>query len=492
MMTRYGRAARHMLQYCLAQTEADRCDLLAEVLEFSRFFAPAARCATAEEWQKKDAADYVDGSKALVLFLTLDEAGRFARRNHLVANDQPMVKKVTKQELTDLALEYYEGGIISQITIYSAPPLCVSCSIQEFLGTARKAHSARMPSGAMSQPSAGGEHFLEVERIRSILDTVNNAERRKLDPAGRFENAHQLIETLLMRNQIEPAAMDEMFLFTAGFTKNFCESIVDSSISKSALQSLLRYFGLGEYLYLYKKDCRELQEELKNNPSIDRYSLRPVRASTKEPFELVKVQRGKDEDNGAYVYGLTLQGQLRRQRIIVSSALGYDVGKKYEIEGLPPLQEQNNPDGVTKAHAVQTVCEEEPEAAEKDPIIRPSKPGRQLKGTLEEQKARQDFILGYFKRTDGINLTAAVAKYKVLVEDPDVLEAYYQYLKEKKFGWLVRNGITPEMLVKDYRYPPYEAFCIMIRLQDDPSGTLTLLKHKKNEPQYQNKTEPGK
>lgn len=189
-------------------------------------------------------------------------------------------------------MEYYEGGIISKITIYSAPPLCVSCSIQEFLGTARKAHSAQALSGAMSRPPVGDEHFLEVERIRSILDTANNAERRKLDPAGRFENAHQLIGTLLMRNQIEPAAMDEMFLFTAGFTKNFCESIVDSSISKSALQSLLRYFGLGEYLCLYKKDCRELQEELKNNPSIDRYSLRPVRASTKEPFELVKVQRG--------------------------------------------------------------------------------------------------------------------------------------------------------------------------------------------------------
>lgn len=277
MMTRYGRAARHMLQYCLAQTEADRCDLLAEVLEFSRFFMPAARCATAEEWQKKAVPVYVDGSKAQVLFLTLDEAGRFARRIRLVVNDQPMVMKVEKQALAEMVMEYYESGRISEIEIYSAPPLCVSCSVQEFLGTARKVQPAQTPATAMRQAPAGETHFLEVERIRSILDTANNAERRKLDPAGRFENAHQLIGTLLMRNQIEPAAMDEMFRFAPGFTKNFCESIVDSSISKSALRLLLGYFGLEAYLYLYKKGCRELQEKLRENPSIDRYSIRTVR-----------------------------------------------------------------------------------------------------------------------------------------------------------------------------------------------------------------------
>ena len=73
----------------------------------------------------------------------------------------------------------------------------------------------------------------------------------------------------------------------------------------------------------------------------------------------------------------------------------------------------------------------------------------------------------------------------MLAEDPDVLEAYYKYLKERKYGWLVRNGVTPEMLVKEYHYPPYEAFCIMVRMQDDPSGTTTMLKHRKSEPQYQ-------
>ena len=493
MNTRYGKVTEEMLSYCLLPSEEARLRVLAQALDFTRFYVVAHPGTKARDWQKRNFAAYVDESKTLVLFLTMDEACRFARRGHIVVDSQPMVMKAAKSVLAEMVMEYYEGGLISRIAIFSAPPLYVGCSIQEFLGTAKNARPTASPSTIMQQAPIKETCFLEVEKIRSVLDTMSNAERRKLDPAGRFENSHQLIETLLMRNQIDPASVDEMFQFAPGFTRNFCESIVDSSISKNALKSLLAYFGLGEYIYIYKKDCKELQEELKNNPGVDQYALRAARISTKEPFELVAVQRGKDENNGAYVYGLTLQGKYRRQRIVVSSVLGCEIGKKYEIEGLPPLLEQNNPEGVTKAHRIRAVNDEEPEpkADDHDAVIRPSKPGRQLKGTPEEQKARQDYIIGHFKKTDGINLSAAVEKYKVLAEDPDVLEAYYKYLKERKYGWLVRNGVTPEMLVKEYHYPPYEAFCIMVRMQDDPSGTTTMLKHRKSEPQYQKPVTKG-
>lgn len=479
--------AKRMLDHYYCPSEESQRAILKEILSIPRYYVAAERGTGRIAWEQKRFAAYVDAEKRMVLFLSADEVIRFAERNGLTMDGQPMIMKAAQKTISELMMEYYESGLITGVKVFSIPPMSLSCSVQAFLDAARNGGEE-----AESKTADTGElPYLEVERIKKVLDTYDNTERRKLDPAGRFENAHQVMETLLMRNSIDPAVLDRKYDFSPGFTKNFCANIADSSVSKEALSKLLSYFGLAEYLYLYKGNCRELMAELQDNTAVDVYALRPVRASTKEPFTLAKVQRGTDENNSAYVYGLTLQSKHRKLRIVVSNPFGCIEGKSYEVVGLEPLVEVNNPMGVTKAHEVMrddTTTGGSRQKSEEDRIIRPTKPGRQFKGPPEELKARQDFILGHFRKTDGINYQEAVAKYKVLVEDPDVLEAYYKYLREGKHGWLVRNSVTPEMLVKEYRYPPYEAYCIMAKLLDDPTGTVTMLKHRKNEPQFRSRT----
>ncbi len=429
-----------------------------------------------------------DKSSNILVFLDAGEASVFAQKNVGCIETESSVAQLTPSALSELVTKSYEANKIQQVKIYTIPPIGFVCSVPEFLNVLKSAvpesETAPAPVCSNTMPS----EFIEVDKIKAVLDTYNNEERKKLDPSGRYENAHQVIETLISRNKLDPEELDAKLGFASGFTRNFCSSVVDCSVNKDGLKKLLTFFGLGKYLYLYKKNCLELQEELKKNVNIDCYSLRNVRVSTQEPFKLVGVQRGVDNSSDSYIYGLTLESSYRKQCIVVSSPFGCVVGKTYEIEGLAPIAEQNNPLGVTKAYAVVDI-DKDPPVSVPEPdgkIIRPSKPGRILKGSASEQKERQDYIIGYFKKTDGLNYAAAAEKYRVLVEDPDVLEAYYLYLKEKKFGWLARNSVTPQMLVQEYHYPPYEAYCIMARMLDDPNGTMTMLKHRKNEPQYQN------
>ena len=483
MPSRIARISQNLLTLALSPSEEGLAAMRAEALSSGRFYVVAKEGTKKENWEKRSFAALISEEQELLLFLSIEEAIRFARWRDIVMDGQPMIMKATKQTIARIMMEYYESGLIKSLKIYAIPPMYVNCSVQEFIGVAQKQDEHRERAGN----SGEGPGFLDVERVRKVLNTYDNNERRKLDPAGRCENVHQLIETLLMRNSIEPGVLDDTFNFAPGFTRNFCQSIVDSNSSKDTIKKLLSYFGLEAYLYLYKGYSRELQEELKASTMVDLYSLRPARASTKEPFELKQLQRGKDEDNGAYVYGLTLQGKHRKMRIVLSSPFGYSIGKNYEIVGLEPLAEENDIKGVTRAHEV--IKEEVPEQPEEqDNIIRPSKPGKQLTGTPEQQKERQDYILGYFKRTGGINYLAAVEKYKVLVEDPDALDAFYAYLKTKKHGWLVRQGFSPQMLMAEYHYPAYEAYCVMIQLANDPDRTKTMLKHRLNEPQYQTKS----
>ncbi len=476
--------ARKMLafQFCPGKELYD--DISSCILNAQCFFVVPRPGTSDSDWTAHNYGPFTDASGNMVCFLSLVDASRFATQNGLCIGPEPMVASVPREQFLETAAKCCDEGLSQKVRVYAAPPVSFLCGIPELLAAAGPAPSVAVP-----------RKFLGVDKVREVLETFDAAERRKLDPSGHFENAHQTIEFLTSRNKIDPSVLDSQLNFAPGFTQNFCTDIVDSSINKSGLQGLLGFFGLERYLYLYRRDCLELQRELKDNQNIDQYSLRNVRVSTKEPFELVKIQRGLDENNNTYIYGLTLQSKYRKQRFVLSSPFGCVVGKSYEIEGLKAIVEENNPQGVTKAYSVVDIDENpdkksedgKTESRKEEGLLRPSKPGRTLKGSAQEQRERQDFVIGYFKKTDGINYAAAVEKYRVLVEDPDVLDAYYSYLKTKKHGWLVRNSVTPEMLVRDYHYPPYEAYCIMIRMQDDPSGTMTMLKHRKNEPQYQKK-----
>lgn len=222
---------------------------------------------------------------------------------------------------------------------------------------------------------------------------------------------------------------------------------------------------------------------------VDNYTLKQARITTKEPFTLEEMCRGQDELNGAYVYGLTLKSEHRRIRVVISNPFGCVIGKSYDVVGLTPIL--NGGESKNEAEAQPDLPDALKEEVLKDAVekqaktIVPSKPGTRLKGTPEEIQTRQNYLIGYFKKRDGINLQAAEQKYKVLVEDPDVLEAFYLYVKDKQWGYLARHGYTPRCLIQELHYPPYEAYCIMIQLQSDTERTITMLKHRANEPQYQ-------
>lgn len=475
--------AKDMLHVQLSQDETSRRKLRVEVRAYSSFFAVASESTTEEMWNRGIFLPYVNEKKQLALFLTDEEATHFAIRNNILANGRPMVMRVPGDRVSNMAAESCKEGYVNEVKVYSIPPISFVCECSAFLG-----EEEASVNDDLVEAVEGDSCPLEIDSIKTILDTFDKAERRKLDPALRCENIHQVYQDLISNNRLEPDEIDKKLNFQVGFTRRFCTDIVSMETSKEALKKLLDYFGLGSYLYIYKGYCKELMEELRQNPVIDKYNLKPARVSTKEPFELVEMIRGQDDLNNAYVYGLTLKSVSRKIRIVISNPVGCVVGRSYDIVGLSPIM--NRAESKSEAAAQPELSDarkqEILENLEKgqSKLITPSKPGTKLKGTPEEIQARQNYLIGYFKKRDGINLQAAEQKYRVLVEDPDVLEAFYLYIKDKQWGYLARHGYTPKRLVQELHYPPYEAYCIMIQLLTDTERTITMLKHRANEPQY--------
>lgn len=475
--------AKDMLNVQLNKNEVDKKRLCSEILSNPNFFMLASENTTEEAQNSGKFFPYINEKGQVILFISNDEGTHFAVRNNILVNGYPMVMKVPTCKVFDIVNEYCGEKAIEEVRIYSLSPISFVCKIAAFISEKTAVGNGKPMDG---EDKTGV--LQKVDQIKIILDTFDKAERRKLDPALRCENIHQVCLDLISSNRLNEEEIDRALNFQVGFTHRFCTDIVSMEISKEALKKLLDYFGLGGYLYIYKSYCKELMEELKQNPEVDKYTLKPARVSTKEPFELIEMYRGQDELNCAYVYGLTLQSDNRKVRLVISNPSGCVIGWSYDIVGLAPII--NQPKAKNEAEAQPELSE-----ARKQEILRnvekkqsnlivPSKPGAKLKGTQEEIQAQQDYLIGYFKKRDGINLQAAEQKYKVLVEDPDVLAAFYSYVKDGRWGYLTRHGYTPKRLVQELHYPPYEACCIMIQLQTNTEKMITMLKHRANEPQY--------
>jgi len=475
--------AKAMLHIQLTQDAVSKGKLQTEVLDSTSFFVVAAADTTEEEWNCGKFELYINEKGQIILFLSGEEATRYAIKHGVVLCDRPMVMKVPKVKVADMIKESCKAKSTGEAKIYSIPPISLVCKVSDFEIEGRRAPNDSSPG---EERASGG--FLGLDELKEALNTFDRAERRKLDPALRCENIHQVYFDLISVNRIDPDKVDRELDFQVGFTRRFCTDIASIETSKEAMKKLLDYFGLGSYLYIYKDYCKELMEELKQNPVIDKYTLKPARVTTKESFELEEMCRGRDELNGAFVYGLTLKSEHRRIRMVTSSPFGCVIGRNYDVVGLTPISDQNRLKNETETQPdLSDTLREEilKNTAQKQPkLILPSKPGVKLKGTPEEIQIRQNYLIGYFKRRDGINLQAAEKKYEVLAEDPDVLEAFYLYIKDKQWGCLARHGYTPKRLIQELHYPPYEAYCIMIQLQTDTDRAITMLKHRVNEPQY--------
>lgn len=472
--------AEDMLHIQLTQDKENEARLRDEILVCDNFFLIGSGDTTEEEWTRGKYEPYISERGQLILFLSEEEALQFAKRHDALLYGQPMVTSGSKSKVSSAIARCRNLERIETVRIYAIPPLFIDVKSSEFRSAV---------NDSLSDENYKGIYVLEIDKLEKALNTFDKSERRKLDPALRCENVHQMYSDLISSNRIDPEEVDRALNFQVGFTQRFCTDIVSMETSKEALKKLLDYFGLGSYLYIYKQYCKELIEELKRNPVVDNYTLKQARITTKEPFTLEEMCRGQDELNGAYVYGLTLKSEHRRIRVVISNPFGCVIGKSYDVVGLTPIL--NGGESKNEAEAQPDLPDALKEEVLKDAVekqaktIVPSKPGTRLKGTPEEIQTRQNYLIGYFKKRDGINLQAAEQKYKVLVEDPDVLEAFYLYVKDKQWGYLARHGYTPRCLIQELHYPPYEAYCIMIQLQSDTERTITMLKHRANEPQYQ-------
>lgn len=400
----------------------------------------------------------------LAVFLDEQEADRFARQQEGSAVPSLIARDGLSKIIT-------ENEAIHTVKIILRRPLAVSCPASYF----------KQKQDNTENPPA---QFTLVEEIKKVLDLSEPAERRKLDPGLSYENLHTVIEKLIYENRLDMEQMEKELAFPPGMLHGFCQDKVSSSISKETAMKLLDFFGLGAYLYQYKRYCNGVMAELKQNPHIDTYEINPATIHTVEKFVITHIRRGMDKRNHAYVYELALKSSQREMVLTVSTPLGYVAGKEYEIAGLEPME------------AIQTSS---PKPIEQDSPIPKNRTAMNLFSSPEtvshskkpqQNQEEQDYntIIRYFKETAGDNLEAAENKYDVFRNHLDIAHAFAVYIKTHRPGRIKEFEYTPGLLMKELHYPPYEAYVMLVNLREKPKETKQVLVYRKTDPQYQTKS----
>lgn len=399
----------------------------------------------------------------LPVFLDEQEAARFARQQaegtapSLISCDG-LFKIIAGEDA------------VKTVRIILRRPLSVVCPVSYIKG---------------KRDSAGDSpvQFALAEEIKKVLDLSEPAERRKLDPGLSYENLHAVIEKLIYENRLDMEQVEKELSFPPGMLHGFCQDKVSSAISKESAIKLLDFFGLGEYLYQYKRYCDDVMAELKQNPHIDTYEISPATIHTVEKFTITHIRRGMDKRNHAYVYELTLKSSQRELALTVSTPLGYIIGKEYEIIGLESIE----------------IPQPVPQKEKDDAKIPKNRTSMNLFGSPEtaphskkqqQSQEEQDYntIIRYFKETAGDNLEAAENKYDVFRNHLDIAHAFAVYIKTHRPGRLKEFEYTPGLLMKELHYPPYEAYVMLVNLREKPKETKQVLVYRKTDPQYQTKS----
>lgn len=400
-------------------------------------------------------------SHELAVFLDEQEADRFARQQEREATPSLI-------SCNGLSKIIAKNEAIHKVKIILRRPLTVSCPASYF---------RQKQVNTESPPT----QFALVEETKTVLDLSEPAERRKIDPGLSYENLHTVIEKLIYENRLDMEQLEKELAFPPGMLHGFCQDKVSSSISKESTMKLLDFFGLGEYLYQYKRYCDDVMAELKQNPHIDTYEINPATIHTAEKFTITHIRRGMDKRNHAYVYELTLKSSEREMALTVSTPLGYVAGKEYEIVGLEPMQISS------------------PKSIKQDYPIPKNRTAMNLFGSPEaashskkpqQNQEEQDYntIIRYFKETAGDNLEAAENKYDIFRNHLDIAHAFAVYIKTHRPGRIKEFEYTPGLLMKELHYPPYEAYTMLVNLREKPKETKQVLVYRKTDPQYQTKS----
>ena len=429
-----------------------------KIVELDKFFLLTSGGARDKQEESLPKPKYIDDNGRLLVFLSENEATYYAG---LYGYD---IMIVDKDALINV-LKHAE--YINKLKVFSLPPLSITLLPDDFMSNSIQ---------IIKNDDCEHKEFIGVEAVKAALNTYETNARRKLDPGGRYENIHTLINYLILQNQINYEDIDKSLEIVSGYTRNFCTKLTDGYPTMELVKSFLAYFGLQEYLYIYKSNCLEMINYLKNHKTIDKYILKSASGKF-ERFELIKIVQGHDEQ-GAYVYELILKSTKRKEVMVVSNPFGCVIGREYRIDGLAGTEFT----GENMKHELPNEAEmmavlESLESKEKAKKYKTPYPP-----SYEEE--RKNKIIRYF-REGGADGRESNDKYNVLEQESDILDEFYRYIKTKRFGKLEILGYTANKLVRELHYNPYEAYAILIQLRNKPKDTKQMLKYRECDPQYQ-------
>lgn len=538
--------SRQILRYRLERRPdaGEEAALAQSFLKYGSIYVVASPDTSKQEWQAKSFGVAVE-DKSLRLFLEKEDAIQYACKiNAVLFDGTPMVMKASQAMSKSLIADYSRKGFITKVWLCGKSPVRARVGVEPFTKDVKRESPSTImepdtpapqtttpqsPEPAELQPEmeiAAPENFLLVDEVRKVLSEPAAAERKKIDPSGSYLNFHQLMDKLIHTNRIEPAVLDQMFGLPAGFTDNLMQDVTACNVPKKIIGQYLKYFGLYEFLYLFKGQSTEIAEELKKNPQIDAYGVKRADVHTEERFTLQGISHGKTAD-GANIYQLRFVSERREFKMTSSSRLDKIPGKEYEIIGLEPLPDDGgstNFSGKNAASSAASALPSEEEIAEKlkemeqapdttkrrgpgrpsqsmPPQRKPPKDPRMTGKTryqseTPEEKMEKDTqtVLGWIIKHKSIGEKEARRLMVKFDDDPEVMASFAAYASGDKNadGKLLRRGYSPRRLMRQLHFSPIEAFEIMAEIQRKPDKTLQMLKYRETDPQYQPKPKESK
>lgn len=513
--------------------EGDEAALVHSFLGYGAIYVVADPATTAEEWAQKTFGIAVQ-DQAIRLFLDKADADSYARSIQAKQKDGTlMVMKTTQAMVNSIISNYSRKGFITCVWLCGKTPIKAIANVTCFVGGVRrdKASTITDPDRKeeVEEPALGTtpppppppepkpEAVIEtatnlqlVEDARKVLSEPSRAARRKMDPTESYLNLHWLVEKLIFANRIDPIEMDERLGLVNGYTKMFISDKTKDDIPMDVAGKYLRYFGLYEYLYLFRKDCKELREMLKAHPKLDQYEIVQAKGNRvgEEVFTLTQVEQTQTKD-GVNVFRLTFTSSDRDKpfQMVSSTNIDMNVGNKYVLPGLEPARPLSTlapVKGAATSGAESGPSQEEmaaalakaeannaaAQAAKKATSLKPAQAKLSQDMTPEEKiEADRQTVLGWIIEHKKVSSKEAKEEMAKFDGDAEVIAAFAKFATSgsKAASSFGRRGYTPARLMKNLRYTPTEAFTILADLRSKPSETMQMLKYRETDPQYQDK-----
>lgn len=494
---------------CFVREDKKRGELLqsirSDLVSNNEFYVLASENTSQERWSSGEYSLYVDRSDNLVAFVDRINAERYAKQNGFYFEQGDGVcTLVLELNRADFGIRLNEESrktTIKNIKMYGKRPFYILCPLELF--EAEEKPDAMKEAPAPEDPpipippsveerreeAAAVEQqrsFVLVDDIKKFLDTAEVSVRRSINPGLSYENVHDVIETLIAKNQLEKEDIERELELPSGWLTAFCKDKTSSKTSKETLRKLLQYFGLGEYIYQYKNYCGELLRQLKEDRSIDIYEIRESTAATDKEYKITSIKRGKIKKDDAYAYRLLLKSDEDELEVCVSTPRGYIVGREYEIVELDGKKSKPMP-----------VSRNNPTEDKKDTAMPTNNPVSQRYVTRVEEKAKYgkskepnqtakdiNDIIRYLKEEYGDTAQAASQKILKLMKHEDIIKSFALYIRKKNPGKARSLDYTAGRLMNELHYEPYEAYCILADLRENPKETKQMLIYRERDPQY--------